>query len=198
MSEVAYEIRAAVAAYLRAQLAGVDVLDDWPALGVELAPLAISVSSEDAAREEHFGAEVRKTTPTSATRGDVELAYGRFELALQLDVYAPTPGALGELLSQLRPVLHRHPAATLAGDGDVLDVGDGLVLDVPALHTRCAIEWGSTQRDLREPLAADFRATISGTADGLLVLVREMPLQKTTIVTVAADDGPSDPHTIEG
>lgn len=198
MSEVAYEIRTAVAAYLRAQLAGVDVLEDWPALGVELAPLTISVSSEDAAREEHFGAEVRATTPKTATTGDAELAYGRFELALQLDVYAPTPGALGELLGRLRPVIHRHAAATLTGDDDVLDAGDGLVLDVPVLHTRCAIEWNNTQRDLREPLAADFRATISGTADGLLVLVRGMPLQKTTIVTVAADDGPDDSHTIEG
>ena len=198
MSDVAFEIRAALTAYLASQLAGVTVLDDWPAAGAELDPLTVSVSSEDAAREEHFGAEVRKTTPTSATKGDIELAYGRFELAVQLDVFTPTPGELGELLERLRPVLHRHPAATLAADGDVLDVGDGLVIDVPALHTRCAIEWGNTQRDLREPLAADYRATISGTADGLLVLVREMPLQKTTIVTVAADDGPDDTLTIEG
>lgn len=198
MSDVAFEIRSAIAAYLRAQLAGVTVLEDWPAAGVELDPLTVSVSSEDAAREEHFGPEVRTTTPKTATTGDVELAYGRFELALQLDVFAPTPGELGALLDRLRPALHRHPAATLEGDADVLDAGDGLVLDVAALHTRCAIEWGNTQRDLREPLAADYRATISGTADGLLVLVREMPLQKTTIVTVAADDGPSDTLTIEG
>lgn len=198
MSDVAFEIRSAIAAYLASQLADVTVLADWPAAGVELDPLTVSVSSEDAAREEHFGTEVRTTTPKTATTGDVELAHGRFELALQLDVFAPTPGELGALLDRLRPTLHRHPAATLAADTDVLDAGDGLVLDVPALHTRCAIEWGNTQRDLREPLAADFRATISGTADGLLVLVREMPLQKTTIVTVAADDGPSDTLTIEG
>lgn len=198
MSDVAFEIRAVLAAYLASHLAGVTVLADWPAAGVELDALTVSVSSEDAAREEHFGAEVRKTTPTSATTGDVELAYGRFELALQLDVFAPTPGELGELLERLRPLLHRHPAATLAADVDLLDASDGLVLDVPAQHTRCAIEWGNTQRDLREPLAADYRATISGTADGLLVLVREMPLQKTTIVTVAADAGPDDTLTIEG
>jgi len=197
VSDVAFEIRAAVAAYLRTRLTGVTVLDDWPAAGVALDPLTVSVSSEDAAREEHFGTEVRTVTPTTGNLGDVELAYGRFELALQLDVFAPTPGELGELLEQLRPVLHRHPAATLAADTDVLDVGDGLVLDVPSLHTRCAIEWANTPRDLREPLAADYRATLSGTADGLLVLVREMPLQKTTIVTVAADDGPSDTLTIE-
>lgn len=198
MSDVAFEIRSAIATYLRSHLVGVTVLDDWPAAGVALDPLTVAVSSEEAASEEHFGTEVRAVTPTTGNLGNVELAYGRFELALQLDAFAPTPGELGELLEQLRPLLHRHPAATLAADTDVLDAGDGLVLDVPSLHTRCAIEWGSTQRDLREPLAADYRATISGTADGLLVLVREMPLQKTTIVTVAADAGPDDTITIEG
>jgi hypothetical protein len=125
-----------------------------------------------------------------------KLAKGRFSLPLQLDVFASTPGALGALLAQLRPLLHRHPAATLAGDDDVLDAGDGLELTVAALHTTVAFRLADVAADTREPLAADYRATLSGTAEGELVTVREMPLQLSTIVTVGADEGADETITV--
>lgn len=189
MYDVLEDVRLTLAAYLRDPTLGlqvaygdpatkaVTILDDWPNPRATLPDRAVSVVVPDQPPDVRYWSpavfELTEDAPASVT-GRVKYSFGRFKVAMQLDVFAKYRPDRRDLLAALNPVLHRHPQVTLpGGDGYArparwhelsrLSIGlpGALIVyrfdDVQVLPD----DGGTTQ-------SSEFRATLMGSAWGLL------------------------------
>lgn len=129
--DVTKSTRDVLAAYLRAEFAAEDpprecvVLEQFPDAGVDLPPMAVSVSMNERGQPEQrywepaeYAQEVNPADPAplAPTTCLTLYTYGKFKQPLQLDVWCKYAVQRDALVKRLNALLHRHPNETLNND----------------------------------------------------------------------------------
>lgn len=117
-------VRETLAEYLRGVLTpDVTVFDEWPVPGYTLPPKAVAIATggefADMAEWSAVDDDTTLTDPDDPTSAVVQLTRGEWRVAIQVDLLAESPKALGQLhRAVVAAVKNTHPADTLGTDAE--------------------------------------------------------------------------------
>jgi len=171
----------ALARWLARELPGVVVWDRWPEANVRLPPKAISVLRAGARRDEPLDlVPIAKVASTTAGRAMYRWRARACQQPLQLDVWAHSDVARGDLLARLEPALNASKARSMPSLGlahaDPVEQGLALLLDDG--WSGFASYWFDEPAITDAPDAvqrSEYRATYRGWAAMQLTIDAESP-----------------------
>lgn len=215
--DVVADVRSTLATYLRTELATrlgaakpVTVMEEWPDPRHDLPERAVTVLAPEQEPDIKFHPPVEWEPPTPSAPGSptgtVRYSWGRFGVAVQIDLWAHFPDALRELVAACDDALHRHPQLTLPGGDGKPRPGrwhelalaaatlPGAVVYYRLAPAQPPIESVSTSQ------AREYRMTWTGSAQGLLTTEESCSILRSVTVTQTvgeSDDRPAETFTVE-
>lgn len=208
--DVTADVRKTLAAWLTTELAtllGPDkpvvVREEWPGAQEVLPERTVTVLAVDQPPEVRFWAPVEWDAPTesapSSPTGTTRYSWGMFTAGLQLDVWARYAATRTELVAALDDALHRHPQTTLPGGDGFPRAGRWHELALAAAGLPGAVvyyRFAPAQPPTEDGMAlqdGEYRATVQGTAQGLLTSEEACVIMRNLSVTQTVGEAPSPP-----
>lgn len=199
ISDPRVAVRSALAQYLKAQLPGVSISENWPTAVKALVMPAVTVLASSTVRTAWHQPMVWRTTPIKGAqtpKGDVLYSYGKAEINMQLDCWAGFEATRDKLAQQVEAVINRPPEDTLNPDPNRLksfSVRPGLVLKVGGYYdTYCEFIFEAVASDLPENNFAaqtnEWRQAYTGTANFYVCNEEQMALLKAAIAVLDIND----------
>lgn len=173
----------AFAAWLGAQLSGVQVLPRWPAPDAQMPFRSITVTTAGRRRDTNLDVTLISSTPNGSLNADSRWLVAACYQPIQMDIWSQNPAARDDLIARL-DILLRSDAAALTtpynpmplgtGNGVLVNVGDGW----PDTIADFSFGDPDTEENGGSYQAQDYRAMYVGGAHVMLSVAATTARQK--------------------